>query len=304
MRYGREIVENTLDELGIEVSDYESSGWRSALCPLHEDSSPSFTILMDEGAWKCRSGCGSSGDLAELVSKITGDDVKTCRRKLRLKISSDPTKTLTDFLVNRRGEEEEEERKPEPLFYERSRVPSYMIKSKKEGGRAFPLAFLKEWEVGYDPELNSVVIPFKSQGKLVGLIRRNLGEGPKYLNSSGLAKSDHLFGLDKISTAERYCVVVEGPLDCMWLHLHGYPSVAILGSSMTQKQADILKRRFWKIVLAFDNDNAGEKAFIQSNILLKPTEIIRLKLPWWRNDIQDCSKEELKEAFEDIDISI
>lgn len=36
------------------------AGWQSAICPLHEDSTPSLRVLIPDGAFKCH-GCGARG---------------------------------------------------------------------------------------------------------------------------------------------------------------------------------------------------------------------------------------------------
>ncbi len=42
-----------------------------ALCPLHDDSSPSFSYDLEKGLWKCHAGCGA-GDVYTFVELIEG----------------------------------------------------------------------------------------------------------------------------------------------------------------------------------------------------------------------------------------
>lgn len=280
-----------LEELGIELTDGDQDGWRRALCPMHEERAPSFGILVQEGAWKCRAGCGSSPDLAMLVHRVTGEPLAEARRRLRMAIPKDP-ETLAKLLAGRREQTSARALPPEPLLYDRTRVPKYMV------NRGFTLDLLRKWEVGYDQEYHCVVVPVKANGKLVGLVRRNLRpDGPKYLNTRGLTKGDYLFGLDHVAAGVQEIAVVEGPMDCMWLHQHGIPAVAILGSSLSERQAELLRRRFWGVILAFDNDNAGIAAGVDASIRLGQMGPLAVKLPAGRKDVQECSAEELAYIF-------
>lgn len=279
-----------LEELGIELLDGDHDGWRRAFCPLHEERDPSFGILVPDGGWKCRSGCGSSPDLAYLVHRVTGEPLAQARRRLKMAIPRD-SQTIARLLEGR-GQGSSRQKPPEPLLYDRTRVPKYML------NRGFDLELLKKWEVGYDPEFNRVVIPVKHEGRLVGLVRRSLDPvGPKYVNTAGLTKGDFLFGLDHVPADARDLILVEGPMDCMWLHQHGYNAAAILGSSLSERQAEAVRRRFWRVILAFDNDKAGAIAEVDAAIKLGQLEVLAARLPSGRKDVQECSREELSAVF-------
>lgn len=290
--YPKDVVLMVLEELGVELVDGDHDGWRRALCPMHEERDPSFTVLVQEGAWKCRAECGSSPDLAALVHRVTGEPLADARRRLRMAIPRDP-ETLARLLAGRGGQGQVRHVLPqEPLLYDRTRVPQYMV------NRGFDLELLRAWEVGYDQEYHCAVVPVRVGGKLVGLIRRSLRPGgPKYLNTRGLTKGDFLFGLDHVPPGTTEVAVVEGPMDCMWLHQHGIPAVAILGSSMSERQAELLRRRFWRVTLAFDNDRAGAAASVDAAIRLGQLEVTSIKLPEGRKDVQECTPEELALIF-------
>lgn len=290
--YPREVVFMVLEELGIELIDGDHDGWRRALCPMHEERGASFGILIPEGGWKCRVGCGSSPDLAMLVHKTTGEPLLEVRRRLKLAIPKDP-QTLMKMLQGGLSSKKVVGTLPlEPLLYDRGRVPKYMV------NRGFTMETLHRWEVGYDQEFHCVVVPVKVGGKLVGLVRRNLNPGgSKYLNTRGLTKGDFLFGLDHVAADCKEITVVEGPLDCMWLHQNGIPAVAVLGSSISERQAELIRRRFWRVCLAFDNDKAGVAAGVDAAIKLGQLEVRAIKLPEGRKDVQECTPEELSFAF-------
>ena len=89
----------------------------------------------------------------------------------------------------------------------------------------------------------------------------------KYINSPQTLiydKSKILFALDKARQAIRgrdLAVVVEGQMDAITAHQHGFANVvASSGTSLTTEQVAMLKRYTNNIALAFDMDAAGEMA--------------------------------------------
>ncbi len=43
--------------------------WRTARCPLHDDTNPSFSFNVVHGGWRCHAGCGS-GDTFTLIRRL------------------------------------------------------------------------------------------------------------------------------------------------------------------------------------------------------------------------------------------
>lgn len=293
--YGKDTVAATLETLGIQIEPV-GGGWGMALCPMHTDKSPSFTVHLTEGAWRCYSKCGSSGDLAVLVQKMRGGDLKRIQSRLKNMFLD-----REDLLLKLFEEpEKEEEKETEPLFYERGRMYPYLYK------RGFTPEILKEFDCGIDPfvydkptdsYIKCVVVPVTVDHKLVGLYRRAI-KGKKFKNSYGLDKENILFGLDHIPDDVDTVVVVEGALDAIWLFQHGYHAVATLGGGLSEAQAELLVRRFPYVILAFDSDEEG-KSFERDGyaLLRKRVVLTRITLPEGRKDVQQCSAEELLVAF-------
>lgn len=89
----------------------------------------------------------------------------------------------------------------------------------------------------------------------------------KYVNSPETAvynKSNILYGLDKAKVSLRknnLCVLVEGNMDLIMSHQAGIDNVvAVSGTALTDKQAQIIKRYAENIAIAFDSDEAGNIA--------------------------------------------
>ncbi len=106
-------------------------------------------------------------------------------------------------------------------------------------------------------------------GKIIAFGGRILGSGnPKYLNSPEtplFQKGKQLFGTfnaKKLKNKKKF-VVCEGYMDSISLTKHGFPSLASLGTSMTEKQIDNIFDITDEAFLVFDGDNAGYKATLK-----------------------------------------
>ena len=76
------------------VSDYlaldnPSSRTPKALCPFHEERTPSFSISPEHGAWRCWGACGVGGDMFEFVMRQDGIEFKEALEKLARKAGID-----------------------------------------------------------------------------------------------------------------------------------------------------------------------------------------------------------------------
>jgi DNA primase len=115
------------------------------------------------------------------------------------------------------------------------------------------------------------------RGRVVGFGGRSLPiEGqeeaqPKYLNTPQTAvfdKGSLLYALDKAKEEIRrqgLAVIVEGYMDAIAAHQHGFPNVvASMGTALTERQVRLLKRFSRDIVLALDADTAGQEATLRA----------------------------------------
>ncbi|MFP3949225.1 MAG: DNA primase [Longimicrobiales bacterium] len=135
----------------------------------------------------------------------------------------------------------------------------------------------------YDRFRNRIVFPIESvSGKVLGFGGRILpGEedvgrkAPKYLNSPESPiyhKGEVLYGLGWAKNAirrEDAVLVVEGYMDAVALGAAGIEHVAApLGTSMTEAQAELLRRYTKRVYLLFDSDAAGLRATFRAADLL------------------------------------
>ena len=124
----------------------------------------------------------------------------------------------------------------------------------------------------YDAFRNRLIIPIRDrQGRVIGFGGRVLDDSlPKYLNTGETPlfhKSRVIFGLDLAHGAIREAdevIVVEGYMDVIAAHQHGYSNVvACMGTAITQEQLQQLQRFTSNFVLALDADAAGQQATIR-----------------------------------------
>lgn len=72
----------------------------------------------------------------------------------------------------------------------------------------------------------------------------------------GIRKSRTLFGID-IPRRDTSVVLVESPLDAVYLDGLGYPAMASFGAAVSDMQMRLVLERFDELTLALDNDKAG-----------------------------------------------
>ncbi len=129
----------------------------------------------------------------------------------------------------------------------------------------------------YDRFRHRLMFPIHTQaGRLVGFGGRALGDDKaKYVNTSETAyfhKSRLLYGFHQAKPAfreHRRAVLVEGYFDVIGTVAAGVEgAVAGMGTSLTEDQARLLARFVDEVIVAYDGDAAGERAFERSLSIL------------------------------------
>ena len=270
----------------------------SALCPFHNEKTPSFYVSPQKNIWKCF-GCGKSGNAISFLMEYEGLSYAQAIEKLaekygiQLKYTNSEKEKSKKKIFNvlqevSRFYKEQLKKHPEPRKYlvERGILPSTIDKfdigyspdknavvdfAKEKG---IDIEELKKAGVlssnGYDYFAGRVIFPIKDiQGRVIAFGGRALKDGisPKYLNSPDTDvyhKGQTLYGLYEAKESikeEGYAVLVEGYFDVISPHQVGFKNfVASLGTGFTQNQAKLLKKFTDKVYILFDADKAGKKA--------------------------------------------
>ena len=119
----------------------------------------------------------------------------------------------------------------------------------------------------YDSFRNRAMVPIIDvRGNVVAFGGRVLDDSkPKYINTSDTLvykKSLGVFGLNFAKNSkERKLIIVEGYMDAISLHQAGFDNaIACLGTALTGEMAHLLARYTDEVILAYDADEAGQKA--------------------------------------------
>jgi DNA primase len=208
-------------------------------------------------------------------------------KEFRLGFSPDAWETVKNYLLDKG-------------YTEKEVAEAGLTVEKDEGG-------------SYDRFRNRLMFPICDiQGRVTGFGARVLDDSlPKYINSPQtfiFDKSSILYGIDKAKSAigkKNLVVIVEGYMDVLTAHQHGWQNVvASMGTSLTGKQVEAIKKLTNNITLALDADLAGEEATLrgeailaysnaEANVILLPTgkdpdEVIREDPALWQKLVEQA----------------
>ncbi len=132
----------------------------------------------------------------------------------------------------------------------------------------------------YDRFRNRIIFPIQDNiDRVIGFGGRTFDNNdpdiPKYINSNEnllYHKGKYLYGFNNAADSIRQAdsaFIVEGYIDVIRMHKEGIKNtVAPLGTALTEDQISLIMRYTRKIYLAFDSDDAGEKAMLRSISLM------------------------------------
>ncbi|MGQ0736604.1 MAG: toprim domain-containing protein [Acidobacteriota bacterium] len=259
-------IEQVLERYGVRLR--RVGGELRGPCPLPTHTSrlsrDSFSVSPARNAWSCRSqscmqarGGKAGGNILDFVAIMEGCSLREAA--LRLQDSS-------GTMPGRRS------------------VP---VEASKVVPNA-PLPFALQYIDGHHPYLaareltaetvrtfgigayrgrgflrDRVVIPIHdATGALIAYAGRAIdGHEPKYRFPTGFRKSLVLFNLHRVlHTGARTVIVVEGFFDALAVHQAGYHAVvALMGSTLSRPQTDLLTTHFDRVVVMLDGDDAGRQ---------------------------------------------
>lgn len=265
------------------------------LCPFHQEKTPSFYVDENKGFFYCF-GCKAGGDIFSFIQKVEGLNFNEALAKLAQSAGIElPEKSTPDPLreVNRVAlsyfRAQLGQARP---YLEQRRITMETAQNFQLGfAPAQPNGLLQYLSrEGFSPEQGvaagvliardervfdrfreRLVFPLSSpSGQLAGFTGRALSpeSSPKYLNTPEtrlFKKSELLFGYPEARVAlqkSRRALLVEGLFDVLALAQLGFAeTVAVLGSSLSSAQAQILRRMgVNQLYLGFDRDPAGAGA--------------------------------------------
>jgi DNA primase len=246
-------------------------------CPLptHRSarSQPSFGVDTAKNVWACHSasccqarGGRVGGTVLDLVAWLEGCSLREAALRLQARCGSAGAIRLYDQLVSkgREGHSGWEPLPPLPFSLSVSWHP-YLQQ------RGVQPATAARFGVGYYAGAgflrHRIVFPIHDgQGRRVAYTGRSLDDSePRYLFPPGFPKSQVIYNLHRAvvegAGQAGVAIVVEGFFDCLRVHQAGYRNVvALMGSSLSEAQENLLLERFRELILLLDGDEAGRRA--------------------------------------------
>ncbi len=131
---------------------------------------------------------------------------------------------------------------------------------------------------------NRIIFPIHDlEGRPIGFTGRiynSSSNQAKYLNSKEsviFKKGQILFNYHRAKSyikKQKEVIIVEGNMDAIRLYSSGIKNViALMGTSLTKEQVNIIKNMRAKVILMLDNDEAGETATFQNGDILSSNNI-------------------------------
>lgn len=243
------MIEDLLEDIGVEDlrSMHDEIGGR---CPMHEqrtgerENHPNhWSLNRGTGVHHCFS-CGYSGSLVKLIIDLKKVGLWEAYQQLH----------LYDVDLDLPAEEVWIPPLPaatvEQKLAEFGSPPERALKR-----RRLKPAAVKRFGVRWDVEESGWVLPIHGpsgdlwgwQVKTADWVRNR---------PPGIRKSLTLFGVN-IHHEGIGVVLVESPLDAMYLDGLGYPAMATFGAEISDTQMRLVIERFDELILALDNDKAG-----------------------------------------------
>ena len=191
----------------------------------------------------------------------------------------------------------------------------YLIEKNFSENKIMKLGLAKRNENGeiYDSFRNRIIFPiYNIEGKIVafgGRIIEKNSNLPKYLNSPDspiFKKGRELFGIKYQGgnvKKKGFAILMEGYLDVLTAQKNRFENaVASLGTAFTEEQAQLLKKYTDKILIAYDNDEAGRNAVIKAGYILKKYDfdIKCLVLKGEEKDPDEFLRKNGKKAFIEV----
>lgn len=137
----------------------------------------------------------------------------------------------------------------------------------------------------YDYFRNRVMTPIIDvRGNVIAFGGRVLDDSkPKYINTNdtlAYKKTNEVFGLNFAKDGGKNSIILcEGYMDVISMHQAGFTNaVAGCGTALTSEQVRLICRYAKEVILAYDADEAGQKALTKAIQMFKQTDI-KIKVP-------------------------
>ena len=216
-----------------------SSGEVSALCPFHDDNSPSFSYNEETGIWYCHT-CEEGGSPEHFVHLSEGVSYEEARRIVREALGKEVLPSTTELKA---------------WHHNLAEAPSVQGYLKRRG--IYDLDLLEKYEVGWDG--SRITIPVRDEeGKLLNVRRIAVNsEGPKVLNWPGFGGT-HLWPMDQLEGED--VLLCAGESDTLSAILQGHNAITNTSGETGWKKEFNALFAGKDVYIVYDGDNTGRRA--------------------------------------------
>jgi DNA primase len=130
----------------------------------------------------------------------------------------------------------------------------------EQTARMFRLGFVKNPEVGHEPYIGKLSIPYLTPSGTIDIRFRALSPdaaGPKYMSRPGA--TTHIFNINALNKDDDTLIVCEGELDTVVATQAGFAAVGLPGANNWKPFYSRVLADWTKVILLCDGDNAGRE---------------------------------------------
>ncbi|HLJ48458.1 MAG TPA: toprim domain-containing protein [Bryobacteraceae bacterium] len=271
-------MEAAISRYGLKLKRVNKETLRGR-CPLPSHSSSasaqSFSINTAKNAWACQSdSCAKArdgrrgGNVLDFVAAMERCGVRDAALKLQEWFGVAPPgaiepKPAGETPPKERVQEPEPQEPNKPLAFELGGIdPSHPYLAT----RGVSVETAQYFGAGFFPGRGSmagrVVFPIHNKdAQLVAYAGRSIDETePRWKFPPGFHKGQELYNLHRaIQAQNKLVVLVEGFFGCIQVCQSWYPTVALMGSSLSAMQEALICAHFTGAYLLFDGDPAGRQ---------------------------------------------
>ena len=155
---------------------------------------------------------------------------------------------------------------------------------------------INKFDIGFDKKTNCVTFPvYDKNNKCLFVVKRNVSFKKFYIPPD---IDKQIFGLNQIPKDCNELIICESVFNALTCWVYGKPAIALFGTGSSKQIETIKNLAVRKIILAFDGDEAGQKADKKFRKALNMVKLVKsYHLPQGK-DINDLSLEEFNSLKE------
>ena len=256
-----------------------------------------MSINLDSGLWQCFKS-GNKGNFIQIYSFLEGLTYNQAEADILFKeLDVDSTKKIESNIPIQQQDEEELHLTPVTVQDYESDIPlvlrawTFLYERKLFNLKTEDSKYYVATDGRYAGRL---IIPFEEDSEIFYFQARALGDQtPKYLNpSEGWPKPSQI--LYPYDTQADHLVICEGPLDAISLQIQGVNATCTMGSSVSEHQVEILRDFKGKIIIGYDNDDAGKRGVSKFDYLRKLKRMADLYICHPPSEVKDWNEAHIK----------